>query len=155
QPDGTPFCFVDNGRESTGLNAIEWAQQVESLGAGEILLTSVDREGTGNGFDIPLVKQIADLVNIPVIAHGGAGTAVHVADVIKKGHADAVALASLLHYGVYAELASDSDDFNAEGNTQFMKRNATNKRIKPVHLADLKASLTSAGLPMRLPHAQT
>ena len=91
--------YVENGREKTGLDALEWAIRGCELGAGEILLTSVDQEGTRSGFDLPLVSAIADAVPIPVIASGGMGTLSHLVEVVKVGHADAVAMADVLHYG--------------------------------------------------------
>lgn len=90
--------FTDNGRERTGLDVVAWAKQAVSLGAGEILLTSVDQEGTRKGFDIELVRVVADTCPIPVIASGGMGTVDHFADVCQQGHADAVAIADVLHY---------------------------------------------------------
>lgn len=94
-------AYTDNGREQTGLDVLEWVKQVEKLGAGEILLTSIDMEGTEQGFDIELVKKVSDAVSIPVIASGGAGKIEDFVDCIKKGNADAVATASLLHYKKY------------------------------------------------------
>ena len=91
--------LTDNGRERTGLDVFEWALRATDLGAGELLVTSVDREGTRKRFDVELTRRIADAVPIPVIASGGAGSVDHVAAVIRDGHADAVAIASLLHYG--------------------------------------------------------
>lgn len=92
--------FTHGGRKSTGIDAIEWAKKVEELGAGEILLTSMDRDGTKIGYDIELTKAIAEAVNIPVIASGGAGELVHFYEAIKYGLADAVLAASLFHYGI-------------------------------------------------------
>ena len=91
--------FTHGGRTPTGLDAIEWAQKMEQLGAGEILLTSMDRDGTKSGFDIDLTRNISDSVNIPVIASGGVGNLQHLADGITQGHADAVLAASIFHYG--------------------------------------------------------
>lgn len=91
-------AYYDNGREHTNLDVVEWAKQGQELGAGEILLTSVDQEGTKKGFDIELVRQVSDAVSIPVIASGGMGNEDHLVDVIQNGHADAVAMADVLHY---------------------------------------------------------
>lgn len=93
--------FTHGGREPTGLDAIEWAQKMERLGAGEILLTSMDRDGTRQGFDIPLTSAIADALRIPVIASGGVGTLDHLVDGIRDGHATAVLAASIFHFGEY------------------------------------------------------
>jgi cyclase len=90
--------YTDNGREPTGLDVISWAKKGVELGAGEILLTSVDQEGTRSGFDVELVSQVASVVAVPVIASGGMGTLDHFADVVGKGKASAVAMADVLHY---------------------------------------------------------
>lgn len=94
-------AYTDNGREKTGLDAIEWAKRAEELGAGEILLTSIDMEGTENGFDLDLIKKVTGAVSIPVIASGGAGKIEDFEICFKEGNADAVATASLLHYKKY------------------------------------------------------
>ncbi|MCL2162305.1 MAG: imidazole glycerol phosphate synthase cyclase subunit, partial [Betaproteobacteria bacterium] len=93
--------FTHGGRKGTGLDAVEWAQQLENLGAGEILLTSMDRDGTHIGFDLELTRAVADAVRIPVIASGGAGTLDHLADGVSIGHADAVLAAGIFHFGKY------------------------------------------------------
>lgn len=90
--------YTDSGREKTGIDVVDWAQEGVRQGAGEILLTSIDAEGTKKGFDIKLIKSITDVVNIPVIASGGMGSTQHLEDVIKIGGADAVAMADILHY---------------------------------------------------------
>jgi cyclase len=90
--------YVKGGREDTGLDALDWIRAGEQRGAGEILLTSMDGDGSRNGYDLDLVKRVTELVRIPVIASGGAGNAKHVVDVLKAG-ADAALLASILHFG--------------------------------------------------------
>lgn len=92
-------AYCDNGRERTGLDVIEWGRRGETLGAGEILLTSVDREGTRQGFDIPLTRAVTDAVGIPVIASGGMGSFADLEAVVAEGRADAVAMAHVLHFG--------------------------------------------------------
>jgi len=91
-------AYTDNGREHTGLDVVTWAKRATELGAGEILLTSVDQEGTRKGFDVALVRAVTDVVSIPVIASGGMGKIDHLMEVIRDGHADAVAMADVLHY---------------------------------------------------------
>ena len=93
--------FTHGGRRATGLDAVDWARQVQTLGAGEILLTSMDRDGTKNGFDLELTRAVSDAVDIPVIASGGVGTLQHLADGVLQGRADAVLAASIFHYGEY------------------------------------------------------
>lgn len=93
--------FTHGGRKSTGIDAIEYAQEVVSLGAGEILLTSMDRDGTRQGFDLPLTQLIADSVPVPVIASGGVGNLDHLVEGIRQGHATAVLAASIFHFGEY------------------------------------------------------
>ncbi|MDX9994293.1 MAG: imidazole glycerol phosphate synthase subunit HisF [Rhodocyclaceae bacterium] len=93
--------FTHGGRNNTHIDAIDWAKQVAALGAGEILLTSMDRDGTKNGFDLGLTRAVADAVPIPVIASGGVGNLQHLADGVTQGRADAVLAASIFHYGEY------------------------------------------------------
>lgn len=101
--DGREFweVFVSGGRISTGLEAVAWAREVERLGAGEIVLTSMDRDGTKNGYDLELTAAVSDAVSIPVVASGGAGKPEHLADAILLGRADAALAASIFHYGEY------------------------------------------------------
>ncbi|HEY5633984.1 MAG TPA: imidazole glycerol phosphate synthase subunit HisF [Burkholderiaceae bacterium] len=91
--------FTHGGRRPTGRDAVEWAREVERLGAGEILLTSMDRDGTRQGFDLALTRRISDAVGIPVIASGGVGSLQHLADGVTEGRADAVLAASIFHFG--------------------------------------------------------
>jgi cyclase len=93
--------FTHGGRRATGIDAVDYAQEVVSLGAGEILLTSMDRDGTKAGFNIPLTRAVADAVTVPVIASGGAGTLDHLVEGIRDGHATAVLAASIFHFGEF------------------------------------------------------
>jgi len=94
--------FTHGGRHNTGLDAIEWARRVAALGAGEILLTSMDRDGTRSGFDLPLTRAVSDAVPIPVIASGGVGTLEHLVEGVSEGRADAVLAASIFHFGEHS-----------------------------------------------------
>lgn len=96
--DGKWEAYTDNGREHTGRDVVEWAKEAVSLGAGEILLTSVDKEGTRKGFDTELVRQVAKAVSVPVVASGGMGSMDDAINVIQNGMADAVSMADILHY---------------------------------------------------------
>ena len=101
--------FTHGGRNRTALDAVEWAREVERRGAGEILLTSMDADGTKDGYDIPLTKAVSDAVSIPVIASGGAGNLQHLVDAVKLGGANAVLAASIFHFGTYSiEQAKDA-----------------------------------------------
>jgi cyclase len=98
---GLWHVFTHGGRNDTGMSAVDWAKRVEMLGAGEILLTSMDRDGTKNGFDLALTRAVSDAIKIPVIASGGVGNLQHLADGVTDGHADAVLAASIFHFGEY------------------------------------------------------
>jgi cyclase len=93
--------FTHGGRNTTGLDAVEWARRMESYGAGEILLTSMDRDGTRVGYDLPLTRAVADAVNVPIIASGGVGALDHLVDGVRQGHASAVLAASIFHFGQF------------------------------------------------------
>ncbi|MBT5659516.1 MAG: imidazole glycerol phosphate synthase subunit HisF, partial [Rhodospirillaceae bacterium] len=94
--------FTHGGRKSTGLDAVEWARRMADLGAGEILLTSMDRDGTKEGFNLELTRAVADCVSVPVIASGGVGTLDHLVEGVIEGHASAVLAASIFHFGTYS-----------------------------------------------------
>lgn len=94
-------AFTENGREATGVDVLDWISEAERLGSGELLITSVDREGTKKGFDLELLREVRKRVSIPVIASGGAGTAEHIVAAVTDADIDAVACASVLHYGQY------------------------------------------------------
>ncbi len=100
--DGTWEVYTHGGRTPTGKDAVEWSREMENRGAGEILLTSMDRDGTKEGYDLELTKAVSDAVNIPVIASGGVGTLDHLVEGIIEGGADAVLAASIFHYGTYS-----------------------------------------------------
>jgi cyclase len=101
--DGKEFweVHINGGRTPTGLEAVEWARTVEALGAGEIVLTSMDKDGTKDGYDLPITAAVSDAVQIPVVASGGAGHPLHLIQAIQTGHADAVLAASIFHFGEF------------------------------------------------------
>jgi len=145
---GKYLAYTDNGREYTGIEVLEWSQKVESLGAGEIIISSVDNEGTGEGFDLELTKMISNSVSIPVIAHGGAGSIQDVIDVIKVG-ADAVSIASILHYGIKDKFVVNKG-FSNEGNVEFLSKGINYNKINPVNLLDLKNNLVNNNINCRI-----
>jgi imidazole glycerol-phosphate synthase subunit HisF len=147
QTSGEYFAYVDNGREETGVEVVEWAERVADLGAGEINITSVDREGTGMGFDCDLIKKISDAVSIPVIAHGGPGKLEHTAEAITLGGAHAVSLASVLHYDFIRDL--EFKHSNKEGNTEFLKSGKAFSKITPCGLSEVKEYYKSLGINVR------
>jgi cyclase len=148
QSNGSYEAYTDNGREKTGMNVPEWAVRVAELGAGEILLTSIDREGTGTGFDLELTREVSQSVPIPVIACGGAGQVSHLYDVIDYGKADAVSIASILHYKTIREGFTD-DDYSSEGNVEFLRSRREFSRVEGATLTEIKESLAQRGVACR------
>ena len=148
EPNGTYLAYTDNGREYTGIDVFEWAQQVADLGAGEVVITSVDKEGTGQGFDIDLVSKISNLINIPVIAHGGAGKKNHVVDVIKMGNVSAVMISSLFHYHFIKD--NESQASTLEGNVEFLNQKRSFHTFNLCDIKSLKTSLMNNHLQCRL-----
>jgi imidazole glycerol-phosphate synthase subunit HisF len=150
-PTGAYECMTDNGRENSGREVAAWVEEAVRLGAGEILLTSVDREGTGKGYDLELTRLIADAADVPVIACGGAGSVEDVQRAIVEGHADAVCMASILHYGALQSM--QHADYGGEGNVDFLKRKIPvaarsehgRRGIEPVSLVELKRRLRELG----------
>lgn len=147
QPDGSYEAFAENGREQTGVEVFAWALRVAELGAGEIMITSVDREGTGQGYDLDLVRRVAESVSIPVIACGGAGSIAHVVEAAVTGRANAVAVASLLHYNVPHDVGHG--DFGAQGNIEHLLRGRSFSRVQEGSLPGIKESLLRAGINCR------
>jgi cyclase len=148
-PDGSYEAFTDFGRQKTGVNVFEWAVKAVELGAGEIMITSIDREGTGKGFDVELIKKIAATVPVPVIACGGAGDIAHVTDVVREAQVEAVALASMLHYYFLENSETSKDDFSSEGNVEFLKHRPSISKIHPASLLEIKKQLTAQGVECR------
>lgn len=148
-PDGSYEAYTDNGREPTGIDACAWALRAAELGAGELLVTSIDREGTGKGFDLELTRRIAQSVSIPVIACGGAGSVDHVVQVAKEAQADAVCVASILHYGLI-EALDPRDDFSGEGNVEYLKSQRVFSKITPASIPEVKKAFVRSGIPCRV-----
>ena len=148
QPEGNYEAYTDSGRERTGVNALKWAEEAAQLGAGEIMVTSIDREGTGKGFDLELTRKIAESVSIPVIACGGAGRVNHVYDVVTQGKADSVCLASILHYN-FIRRHEIRDDFAGEGNIEYLKVRRYFSKVRDAPLTEIKTYLLEHGIECR------
>jgi len=143
-------AYTDNGRQETGVDVFEWVKRAEELGAGEILLTSIDREGTGDGFDLELIRTVAQSVQIPVIVLGGAGRVEHVYQVISQGKADAVSIASILHYGFIKKQDMLEHDYSDEGNIEYLKSRKSFSKIKPVSVSEIKEFLIEGRIECRI-----
>ena len=139
-PDNKYYALTDNGREETKKEVVNWAKEIEKRGAGEILLTSIDKEGTGEGFDIRLVNAVSRAVKIPVIAHGGAGNYQDIEKILKTTKTDGAAISSLLHYGSLRKIKNNHTN-SVEGNTEFIKNYNDFKNFGKYNLKDLKKFL--------------
>lgn len=148
ESDGRYLSYTDNGREYTGVDVFEWAQRIDELGAGEIVVTSVDKEGTGQGFDLELVNKISNLVSIPVIAHGGAGNQDHVVEVLKDGNIGSAMISSLFHYQFIKENISKASDL--EGNVEFLNQKRNFHTFLPCTIGELKNNLKSHQIDCRI-----
>jgi imidazole glycerol-phosphate synthase subunit HisF len=136
QRDGSYEVYTDNGRQKTGIDVFVWAQKVTEHGAGELMITSIDREGTSNGYDLELIRRISAAVPIPVISCGGAGCPEHVYDAIVQGQSDAVSMASILHYNSIRHLGGTSSHLGFGKATD-------------IPLEDLKSYLAKRGIDVR------
>ena len=146
--NGRYLAFVDNGREETGLDVVSWASKCQELGAGELLITSVDRDGTGKGYDLELLELITQAVTIPVIVNGGAGEFENLNKSVMIG-ASGLAIASGLHYFAFQHLEKISMTVN-EGNTVFIKGGNYPKNILKYPISEVKSYLISQGFECRV-----
>jgi cyclase len=140
QVNGDYLAYTDNGREFTGVEVIKWAKKVEELGAGEVILTSVDHEGTGIGFDIDLISNVASQLTIPVVAHGGCGKMDDLLELFNKTEAQAVSLASIIHYDTFNRL--DKLEIGDEGNLDFLHSGRGFKNIHAESISNIKKYLS-------------
>lgn len=150
QLDQSYLAYTDNGREFTGVEVLSWVKEAENRGAGEILLTSIDREGTGTGYDLDIIRRVSDAVTIPVIAHGGAANVNHIINSIYHAGADAVAIASMLHYAAINQNGNQSGRFKDEGNIEFLKKNSSFKMFGTENLPEVKNQLAEQNIPIRV-----
>lgn len=147
QKNGEYLAFIDNGREHTGIEVLDWIKQVQDMGVGEIVLTSVDREGTGEGFDIDLIKKVSKEVSVPLIVHGGASSLSNIIDAINHG-ANAIALGSILHYETIGQLKDDHNFNKEQGNRSFLI-NKGKRNIKTSTIPNIKDFLNSNQISIR------
>ncbi len=150
QPDHSYLAYTDNGREYTGVEVLSWVKEAEERGAGEILLTSIDREGTGNGYDLDLIGMVSAVATIPVIAHGGASNIIHITETIRSAGADAIAIASMLHYAALNQNGTLLGKFEDEGNIEFLKKNSSFKMFGTENLTEVKNQLADQKIPLRV-----
>ena len=141
QADGTYLAYTDNGREHTGIDASVWARRAEELGAGEVIITSIDKEGTGEGFDLELIEAISTSVDIPVIAHGGMGQLIDATSAV-NAKANALAISSVLHYG-YIEKNRSTENTTEEGNINFLRSGNKFSKISNMNIGEIKDYLIS------------
>ena len=148
QENGDYFCFTDNGREFTGIEVVDWVRKVQELGAGEIIITSVDKEGTGKGLDEELISKVSKESSVPLIVHGGIGSKNHVKNILEYPSVDAVSAASIFHYD-YVTKNTNKKTAGSEGNTEFLLSGKTVKNIETISLNDLKEFLFQNNVSVR------
>lgn len=153
QKDGKYLAFTDNGREQTTKEVFAWAKEAEESGAGEILLTSVDRDGTGEGFDLDLISQVCSRVSIPVIAHGGAGSLEDILAVARDTDVSGVCVASTLHYSTIERFQMSSN--GGEGNFSFLQSKKKFGRVTPFSLQQIKSYLIQNNIGCRYEYGPT
>jgi imidazole glycerol-phosphate synthase subunit HisF len=149
QKNGGWNVWTENGREPSNINVVDWAAKVASLGCGEILVTSIDAEGTTAGYDEALLRAVASVVTVPVVACGGAESPSGVARIAQSIDLGAVSVASILHYGVAAKLQSEGYAFGAAGEFQVLAEKRDFSRIVPTTIAEIKASIAAVGVAVR------
>ena len=146
-------ALTDNGRQRTGVDVFEWARRAVELGAGELLVTSIDREGTGCGYDLNLLTKITSMVQVPVVACGGGGSQEHLLEVAQKCKVSAIGAASIFHYGVLEDQI-DVGKFKEEGNVAFITGERGDlfmkERLKPTTISNLKSFLHNSNIICRL-----
>ncbi len=140
QKNGNYLAFTENGRNCSGKDVFQWAQQVEKLGAGEIVITSVDKEGRGEGMNIRLVEKIVKLVNIPVVSNGGIGKKEHCTEILKTVPVHGLSIGSMFHYEYLSKNNSDFEK-KQEGNIEYLRKKITPSNITQCNISDLKRKL--------------
>jgi cyclase len=148
QSDGNYFAFVDNAREQTGKEVMSWIKELNEIGVGEVIITSVDKEGTGEGFDVEFSRRISEAAKMSVLANGGAGKKEHVNELLSNTNVSGAVLASVFHYFIANSLYKEEDGFT-EGNLDFIKKMGISKLFNPESITDLKKFLKMNGQNIR------
>ena len=148
QSDGSYMAFTDNGRNETGKDVLEWAIEVEKLGAGEILITSVDSEGTGKGLNKDLIGMLLEQLSIPLVAHGGVGSKEDILNISHLNNLSGVAISSLFHYD-FINSNRKLEGYEEEGNTEFLKSNKVFNNVSSININELKNYLDRNGVKLR------
>ncbi|WP_295234455.1 imidazole glycerol phosphate synthase cyclase subunit [Sediminibacterium sp.] len=148
ETNGTYLAYTDNGREHTGIEVVEWAKRLDEMRVGEIVLTSVDREGTGEGFEMELISKISNSISVPLIVHGGPGKKEDIPIAFLEGKADAVALSSILHYHFIK--TNETQSAKTEGNTEFLKQKRSFHTFEPCSIMDIKTHLSEQKIQCRI-----
>ncbi len=147
--DGRYLAYTDNGREYTGKDLVEWVCEVQDRGAGEIILTSIDNEGTGEGYDLNLIEKIVKGVEIPLIVHGGAGVLEDIINAAKFTNVRGVSFSSITHYSLLKKYEFSKNQNIIDGNTEFLSYKKEFKNFKNVSINDIKKSLSLNNIPVR------
>jgi len=148
QNDGSYLAFTDNGRNETGKDAIEWALEAEKLGAGEILITSVDNEGTGKGLNHELINLLLEHLSVPLVSHGGVGSKEDILSSSELGRLSGVAVSSLFHYD-FINSNRKLEGYEEEGNTEFLKSKKEFNNVESININELKSYLAKNGVELR------
>ena len=143
------LLFTDNGREYTGIEVLDWAKKMEQNGVGEILLTSIDKDGTGDGMDIDLIDQLCSIIRVPIIVSGGASKIDHIKSVFQKTKASGIALASMLHYNYFKKNVSLGISKNLDGNRSFLKSKKKFLNFENINITDIKKGLMNSDIKVR------
>jgi len=148
--DNQYFVFTDNGREHTGIDVFDWIIKIQNLGAGEVILTSIERDGTARGFDLDFINSIKDKINIPVIINGGAGTIDDIKEIYNIKCVDGLALGSILHYSFVKTQSFSVEQYQKEGNVDFIKNNLRYNKFGKESIESIKSYLIKEGFECRL-----
>ncbi len=143
---GQSTCYINNGRDNTRKDALEWVNEINNAGAGEIILTSIDQEGTGLGYDMDLIKQISEITNIPLIVGGGAGNINHIEEGIKGAQVSGVSLASIIHYDAIKNIPELESTQAQESSFTILNEKKSFDKIEPASILEIKNQLIKQGI---------